>query len=353
MVGLVWMASGPARAQEFDPATVVGTSLSAQALTRPRAGSLSTVQPASVIGRQPVVLLYTWLPPCSPICRQAMDAYDAAATALGPSAPRRVLMIPEEDPEDDEETHPPESIRWPVLAMSRRRSVLNRLTTSVPLAIWLDARGRIVAVRAGFDAAERSWITAQLPRLARGEPIESPVRGRAARPSAPTPAPAPAAEADNPCGASLYQLVVEHHLRARDLRHAWMLLRTGGLPTEEAGYDAARAPLIVDLAGRVSALELYAHDLGDNPPDIRPGDILVYSLASRPTGGAVLVHAFDRANGSATATVFLEDRNISERSAAWPLRADPTNPAVRLIRPGLLWLRPRPDACGWSPSSRR
>ena len=85
-----------------------------------------------------------------------------------------------------------------------------------------------------------------------------------------------------------------------------------------------------------------------NPPDLQPGDLLIYSLPWEAPGGVILVNAYTPGAATLDATVWFEKDGSARRDRAFALSADPTK-VTEIFRAGILWMRARDEACGFAP----
>lgn len=127
--------------------------------------------------------------------------------------------------------------------------------------------------------------------------------------------------------------------------------REGAPRTDEELYDASRAEIVTSLAERLVALRFYDHTVVSDPPELRPGDLLIYSLpwrAMADDAGVILVHAYTPKSDTIEASVYWEKDGSARRDKAFSISADPRRPSD-LLRAGMLWVRPRSSACTWTP----
>lgn len=132
-------------------------------------------------------------------------------------------------------------------------------------------------------------------------------------------------------------------LSSADLRQAWIYDMCGGLSSSE-GQVVTEQELA--KAKKLSA-SLKPRTVVETPSRVEPGDLLVSRLPWDKAGFIRSVHSFDPTTWTAKVLVWDEEKKSLEETE-FQLSTDPPDAPQRLLRPGLLQLRPV-DSAACSP----
>ncbi len=133
-------------------------------------------------------------------------------------------------------------------------------------------------------------------------------------------------------------------LTTLDFRTMWMFKRSGNFP-HPPSYPSERRKMLQGVADGFVPLDIY------NGDKLAIGDLLVYRPNVGPSGHVFVIRGYNPR--SLIADVIEASQSAGTiRERAFPLSTSPTQAKVRLLRPGLLALRLKPqnnEVCSFRP----
>jgi hypothetical protein len=153
------------------------------------------------------------------------------------------------------------------------------------------------------------------------------------------------------CTLAFAESMAARKITPRELRHAWVFLRTGNMPpdkseAEPGGIDPARVPVVRELASHLQALALTSPKdrSGERlPPRVVAGDLIAYSIAWSDKDDAVVVARGNLEPVLTRLPITLVQQGTKTEIEHFRLSVGPPYANLRTLRPAMFWLRLRDD----------